>query len=125
MDFVAVAGTVAVLAVAGVALWVRAQLRRANAKWPGGSPPPNFIEQVRAYREKHGVGLKEAKDAVEAQLLGQPTPLRDEKAILSASEEVAALVRAGKKLEAIKRYREQTGMGLAEAKAAVDALARR
>ena len=34
--------------------------------------------------------------------------------------EVVALVRAGKTLEAIKRYREITGVGLAEAKAAVD-----
>lgn len=34
--------------------------------------------------------------------------------------EVLALVRAGNTLEAIKRYREITGVGLAEAKAAVD-----
>ena len=34
--------------------------------------------------------------------------------------EVLALARAGNTLEAIKRYRELTGVGLAEAKAAVD-----
>jgi ribosomal protein L7/L12 len=39
-----------------------------------------------------------------------------------AEEEVAALVRAGKKIDAIKLYREYTGCGLAEAKARVDAM---
>lgn len=34
--------------------------------------------------------------------------------------EIVALVQAGNTLEAIKRYREITGVGLAEAKAAVD-----
>lgn len=38
--------------------------------------------------------------------------------------EVQALARAGKKIEAIKLYRELTGVGLAEAKAAVDEMGR-
>jgi ribosomal protein L7/L12 len=37
-------------------------------------------------------------------------------------EDVVALARAGKKIEAIKRYRELTGLGLREAKDAVDAI---
>jgi ribosomal protein L7/L12 len=36
--------------------------------------------------------------------------------------EVVALASQGKKIEAIKRYRELTGVGLAEAKDAVDRL---
>jgi len=36
--------------------------------------------------------------------------------------EVVALASAGKKIEAIKRYRELTGVGLAEAKDAVERL---
>lgn len=36
------------------------------------------------------------------------------------AEEIAALVRAGNKIEAIKRLRELTGMGLREAKEAVE-----
>jgi ribosomal protein L7/L12 len=36
--------------------------------------------------------------------------------------EVVALARSGQKIEAIKRYRELTGAGLAEAKQAVEAL---
>ena len=38
------------------------------------------------------------------------------------SQEVQALMRAGKKIEAIRLYRELTGAGLAEAKAAVESL---
>jgi len=37
-------------------------------------------------------------------------------------DEYRDLVRAGRKIEAIKVYRERTGAGLAEAKAAVDAM---
>jgi ribosomal protein L7/L12 len=40
-----------------------------------------------------------------------------------AAEEAAALARAGRKIEAIKLYREYTGCGLAEAKAKVESLA--
>ena len=39
-----------------------------------------------------------------------------------ATREAQALMREGKKIEAIKRYRELTGAGLAEAKAAVEKL---
>ena len=38
-------------------------------------------------------------------------------------DEVAGLARAGRKIEAIKAYREATGAGLREAKDAVDRLA--
>jgi ribosomal protein L7/L12 len=39
-----------------------------------------------------------------------------------AAEEAAALARAGKKIEAIKLYREYTGCSLAEAKEKVESL---
>lgn len=38
------------------------------------------------------------------------------------SEEVRKLAQEGKKIEAIKRYREETGLGLMESKTAVDRL---
>ncbi|MFI5621941.1 ribosomal protein L7/L12 [Nocardioides sp. NPDC051685] len=41
---------------------------------------------------------------------------------LPRQDEFVALVRAGKKIEAIKVYREATGVGLAEAKRAVEQL---
>ncbi len=40
----------------------------------------------------------------------------------AAEDEAAALARAGKKIEAIRLYRELTGCGLAEAKAKVESL---
>jgi len=42
----------------------------------------------------------------------------------SFSEEVLAAVDAGRKIEAIKRLREETGIGLADAKHAIDSLSR-
>ena len=42
----------------------------------------------------------------------------------SFSDEVLAAVDNGNKIEAIKRLREETGLGLKEAKDAIDALAR-
>lgn len=41
----------------------------------------------------------------------------------SLEEELRELLGAGNKIQAIKRYREETGVGLAEAKEAVEALA--
>jgi len=38
------------------------------------------------------------------------------------NEEIAALIREGKKIEAIKAYRELTGAGLAEAKNYIESL---
>ena len=40
-------------------------------------------------------------------------------------EEIRGLIRQGRKIDAIKRVREKTGLGLAEAKDAVEALERR
>jgi ribosomal protein L7/L12 len=47
------------------------------------------------------------------------------KAVSDRVEEVGRLIDAGKKIQAIKLYRELTGTGLREAKAAVDAMDRR
>lgn len=40
------------------------------------------------------------------------------------NDEIIALLAAGNKIQAIKRFREETGTGLAEAKAAVEAIER-
>ena len=42
-----------------------------------------------------------------------------------ADDEVIALLNSGNKIEAIKVYRERTGLGLKEAKDAVDAIEQR
>ena len=94
----------------------------------------NKIQAIKIYREIFGVGLKEAKDAVEKIEAGQPlvfnqTTITSPQAKSSGSSavdlansvnEIATLVRTGNKIEAIKRYRELTGVGLREAKDAVE-----
>jgi ribosomal protein L7/L12 len=82
------------------------------------------IKAIKLYREQTGVGLAEAKAAVEAMERGAPLPPGPD---APAPEDVDGalweLLKKGQKIEAIKRYREQTGVGLAEAKAAVEAIA--
>ncbi len=93
------------------------------------------IEAIKLYRELTGVGLKEAKDAVEqlaegkfVQVSQTITRTRTTRAILNpdasqaALAEVRHLMNAGHKIEAIKVYRQHFGVGLKEAKDAVEAL---
>ena len=80
------------------------------------------IEAIKQYRERTRSGLKEAKDAVEALERGESLPIPDT-ILTTVDQDVVSLVREGKKIAAIKLYREKTGVGLAEAKAAVEALA--
>lgn len=94
------------------------------------------IQAIKLYREFTHSGLKEAKDAVEAMEAGglpsdlspgtqgvfrtsDPSGGVDE----STRRQLAAMVRAGRKIEAIKVWREKTGDGLAEAKSRVEQLA--
>lgn len=86
------------------------------------------IEAIQKYRERTGVGLAEAKSAIE-QIgdrlggAGQPLNNRSDVPSDSADGEVLDLMRSGQKIAAIKRYRETHGGGLKEAKEAVEALA--
>jgi ribosomal protein L7/L12 len=85
------------------------------------------IEAVRVYREARGVGLAEAKTAVELVEAGRQwsattqTPPSAEPGLV---DDVLEHVRAGRWIHAIKLYRETTGSGLKEAKEAVEAMAR-
>jgi len=88
------------------------------------------IAAVKLYREQTGCGLKEAKDAVEALAAGRPLARRSRKSVeilgvdpTSLEGQVLTLMRDQKKILAIKLYREQTGVGLKQAKDAVEALA--
>jgi ribosomal protein L7/L12 len=87
------------------------------------------IGAIKLYRELTGVGLAEAKSAVEqmqTQLRGFESAdlaLPKNPAAPTASQSSAAIneaIFAGKKIEAIKLYREQTKVGLAEAKREVE-----
>ena len=87
----------------------------------------NKIEAIKIYREMTGVGLKEAKDAVEALAAGEPVVAQASAAgaafasSAALMDEVKRLLRANKKIEAVKVYREYFDVGLADAKSAVDA----
>ncbi len=80
------------------------------------------IEAIRRYREQHGVGLKEAREAVEAVERGEAVPGPAQVAPTSVDPELRDLIGAGRKIAAIKRYRELHGVGLKEAKEAVEAI---
>lgn len=96
------------------------------------------VEAVRLLRERTGMGLAAAADAVarirtladaEAALAGAATPDAGSKAAPPHTPsraavndpEVIALARAGRRIAAIKRLRQISGMSLKEAKQAVDA----
>ncbi len=93
------------------------------------------LEAIKLFRELTGAGLKEAKDAVEKIEEGRSFEVENYAVIsrqtkLSGSQlsqamqikQIGDLIREGKKLEAIKLYREAFDVGLAEAKEAVEKL---
>ena len=89
------------------------------------------IKAIKLYRQMFGVGLKEAKDAVEKLEAGEPLVVTSVSASPSLSTpveqsaqmaEVVQLLRASQKIEAIKLYRQVSDAGLKEAKDAVEAM---
>ncbi len=82
----------------------------------------NMIEAIKLLRESHRLGLKEAKDIIDAHLSGRTIDLVAPDA--SATPLPAPVVQAlqqGNKIEAIKLLREHTGLDLKEAKDMVEA----
>jgi ribosomal protein L7/L12 len=82
------------------------------------------IAAVNAYRQLHRVGLKEAKQAVEAMLAGDYHDNNhvDEEMNLSLDEEILRIAKSGHKIEAIKIYKTTYGASLKEAKEAVETM---
>lgn len=80
------------------------------------------IDAIKRYRELTGAGLKEAKDAVEALERGEAMHSRDQGDVPFETE-IVVLLKHGRKIDAIKLYREKTGAGLKEAKDFIEALA--
>lgn len=76
---------------------------------------------IRELRDRTGIGLKEAKEALEsgAYTIDVP-PIQPGAALPPAA---LAAMASGNKIEAIKLVREATGLGLKEAKDAVEAAA--
>ena len=80
----------------------------------------NYLDAARLLQSRRGVTLDEAAAEID-RLRGDITPLDPGSAADPITPEIAAAIRAGRKIEAIKLYREAHGVGLKEAKDAVDA----
>ena len=89
-------------------------------------PRPNKIMAIKVVRERTGMGLREAKAYVDALGAGAFRDDAHARPGASAYDEADGVIRGlrdahGSKIEAIKRVREMTGLGLKEAKDFVDA----
>ena len=91
----------------------------------------NRIEAIRRLREAARIDLKTAHDAVEAWAEGRPLPPLPGLSVSSSAlsqtaasllpDDVLDALRGGQRIEAIKRLREATGLGLKEAKDLIEA----
>jgi ribosomal protein L7/L12 len=84
-----------------------------------------LIHAIKLYRDATGASLAEAKAAVEEMAYGEsikpPSGTRDfDNPILNGR--LKSLLSKGRKVDAVKIYREEYGVGLKEAKDAVDRL---
>ncbi len=82
-----------------------------------------LINAIKLYREATGVSLAEAKEAVEKMARNEyvkpPDGVRDyDNPVLEAK--IKSLLARRQKIDAVKIYREEYGIGLKEAKDAVD-----
>lgn len=74
---------------------------------------------IKVYRERTNVGLAEAKRAVEEIERKEKAPASLNSLYID-TDKLQAMIQARQKIHAIKYYREMTGVGLKEAKDAVD-----
>lgn len=84
-----------------------------------------LLHAIKLYREATGVGLAEAKDAVDRMARGEavkpPSGTMDyDNPVLEGK--IKSLLARGQKVEAVRIYREEYGVGLKQAKDAVDRL---
>lgn len=80
------------------------------------------IGAIKRYREETGAGLKEAIVFIEAIESGNTPAASLEDISDHVTQKILGLLQSNKKIEAIKVYRELKGVGLKEAKDAVEAL---
>lgn len=81
------------------------------------------IEAIKRYRELTGLGLRDAKEAIEAYEREGTLSLPAKSSLLRQvhDSEIEQQIRSGHLIDAIKLYREKNGVGLKEAKDAVEA----
>ena len=140
-----VAGVGLILFVALVALMARAQGKRVPSPDDADLPADvaalddaafhqrlqmeiasgGNIRAIKWVRARSGLGLKEAKDVVESLIPGAlDHRVETVRGLGEADFQARLLVElaAGRRFEAIRFYRERTGLGLKEAKDAIEAL---
>jgi ribosomal protein L7/L12 len=72
------------------------------------------VEAIMILKQLTNMGLKGAKDFVESMAAGRSDPSNEE--YTQTVEQLKALLRNGKKIEAIELYRKASGVGLKQAK---------
>jgi len=82
------------------------------------------IEAIKTFRQATGFSLKQAQEAVENIATGSSWQ-RTKIIPAERHDQITDLLRRNRKIEAIRLYRETTGVGLREAKDAVEEIARR
>ena len=82
------------------------------------------IMAIKRFREVTGLGLRESKEAVEALVVGHGLPTTAGDSSIDEAK-IVALLRESQFIQAIKVYRKATGLGLKEAKEAVEGIAAR
>lgn len=80
------------------------------------------LHAVKLYREGTGLGLKASKEAVEALGVRPLAPPPPAPSAPRDDGDIRDLLRAGKKLHAIKLYRQRYGSSLRDAKEAVEGM---
>lgn len=85
----------------------------------------NLLEAIRLLRQRTGLSLNEASQAIDAYMSGKDVSITVTGAppgMQAAQPSVTEALMRGDKIEAIKRMREQSGLGLKEAKDAVESM---
>ena len=82
----------------------------------------NKIEAIKMLREELNIGLKEAKEFVGklSSVNDNPNENFIEQKNISVSEKALNFLREGKKIDAVKVVREETGLGLKDSKDMVE-----
>jgi len=83
-----------------------------------------LINAIKLYRQSTGVGLKEAKDIVEAMAAVGNVGTKTYSPTVDTDDRIAELVRSGNKIAAIRDYRAATGASLLDAKNYIEELER-
>lgn len=80
----------------------------------------NKIAAIKRYREQTGVGLAEAKAAVESLEAGGSITQQIQPEDSDFTNQIVTLLGRGEKIEAVKLYRDRFRVGLKETKEAVE-----